>query len=211
MAQIVLLIGKSGSGKSTSLRNFKKGEVGIIQVVDKPLPFKNSIETFKSDEYAKIKAVLLQSKVKSLVIDDSGYLQTNAFMKGHSSNGKGNNVFELYNTIGDNFWDLIRFASTQLPEDKIVYFIMHEEKNDTGDIRPKTIGRMLDEKVCIEGMFTIVLRSVYSDGKYLFRTCTDGLDVTKTPIGMFADKEIDNDLKLVDDTIRSFYQIGGNE
>ena len=86
---------------------------------------------------------------------------------------------------------------------------MHEDKNDFGDIKPKTIGKMLDEKVCVEGMFTIVIRSVLSNGKHVFKTQTDGFDVCKTPIGMFEQSEIDNDLKLVDTTIREYYELGG--
>ena len=70
---------------------------------------------------------------------------------------------------------------------------------------------MLDEKVCVEGLFTIVLRAMKKDGRYIFRTQTDGLDVAKSPIGMFESEEIDNDLKLVDDTIRSYYNISAQE
>ena len=92
---------------------------------------------------------------------------------------------------------------------KIVYFMMHEDKNDAGDIKPKTIGKLLDEKVCIEGMFTIVLRTDIEDGKYIFKTHSDGKDVTKTPIGMFKEDTIENDLKYVDGIIRKYYEIGG--
>ena len=88
---------------------------------------------------------------------------------------------------------------------------MHEEKSETGDIRPKTIGRLLDEKICLEGLFTIVLRSVFANNRYIFRTQTDGLDVSKSPFGMFDELEIDNDLKLVDTKIREFYDLGVNE
>lgn len=205
MGQAVLVIGKSGSGKSTSLRNLS--DVGVINVLGKPLPFKGDVKWVKTDDYAKVKSVLLGAQTSRIVIDDAGYLMTNQFMRGHS---KGGNVFDLYNSIGDNFWDLIQFIGT-LPEDKIVYIFMHEDKNDYGDIKPKTIGKMLDDKVCIEGMFTVVLRALYNDGKYQFKTRTDGLDVVKSPIGMFSDEYIDNDLKIVDDKIRSYYNIGGNK
>jgi hypothetical protein len=84
---------------------------------------------------------------------------------------------------------------------------MHEDKNEFGEIKPKTIGKMLDEKVCIEGLFTIVLRAECKDGNYIFHTKTDGLDVTKTPIDMFSEEEIDNDLKAVDATIREYYDM----
>lgn len=205
----VLIYGKSGSGKSTSLRNF---ETFVINVNNKSLPFrkKEGIVVTNCNEYAKIKTLLLKyiekyPDRKSAVIDDSGYLMTEHFMRGHSG-GKGNAIFELYNKLGDDFYDLIKFVIHQLPNDFIVYLVMHEDKNDLGDIKPKTIGRMLDEKVCIEGMFTIALRALKLDGKYLFATQTDGLDVTKTPLDMFDEEYIDNDLAVVDKTIREYYQ-----
>lgn len=204
----VLIIGKSGSGKSASLRNFKDGELALINVLSKPLPFRNKIKSFVTDDYMKIANALTKSSVNTIVIDDAGYLITNMFMKGHSSTGAGNAVFSLYNSIGDCFWNLIQHVVHNLPEEKIVYFIMHEDKNDFGDIKPKTIGKLLDEKVCIEGMFTIVLRAVKENDKHIFLTKSKGYDVSKTPMGMFDDEEIDNDLKFVDDTIRIYYELG---
>lgn len=201
----VLLLGKSGSGKSASLRNFQSGEIGIINVLGKPLPFRNSLQAIVTDDYNTIYSVLLKAKTNTIVIDDAGYLMTNQFMRSHSSTGRGNDIFAFYNDLGDRFWHLVRFVVEKLPPEKIVYFVMHEDKNDFGDIKPKTIGKMLDEKVCIEGMFTIVIRSILSNGKHVFRTQTDGLDVCKTPIGMFNQEEIDNDLKMVDTTIREYY------
>lgn len=206
----VLIIGKSGSGKSTSLRNFKKGEVGIVNVISKPLPFKNDLPTVNTDSYADIEKVFEKSKANSIVIDDAGYLITNNFMKQHSNVGGGNAVYNFYNDMADKFWRLIE-SIKELPKDKIVYIIMHEDKNDFGDIKPKTIGKILDDKVCIEGMFSIVLRSKKVDKSYYFFTqATDG-DVAKTPMGMFNDLYIDNDLKLVDDTIREYYNLNNKE
>lgn len=206
----VLIIGKSGSGKSTSLRNFKKGEVGIVNVISKPLPFKNDLPTVDTDSYADIEKIFEKSKANSIVIDDAGYLITNNFMKQHSNVGGGNAVYNFYNDMADKFWRLIE-SIKELPKDKIVYIIMHEDKNDFGDIKPKTIGKILDDKVCIEGMFSIVLRSKKVDKSYYFFTqATDG-DVAKTPMGMFNDLYIDNDLKLVDDTIREYYNLNNKE
>lgn len=206
----VLLLGKSGSGKSASLRNFQPGEVGIINVLGKPLPFKGKLPSVVTDNYDTVYTVIAKSKTDSVVIDDAGYLMTNQFMRGHASTGAGNAIFSFYNDLGDRFWSLVRFVVERTPGNKIVYFIMHEDKNDFGDIKPKTIGKMLDEKVCVEGMFTIVIRATISNGKHVFKTQTDGFDVCKTPIGMFESAEIDNDLKLVDTTIREYYEIGGN-
>lgn len=204
----VLLIGKSGSGKSTSLRNFKKEDVGIVNVISKPLPFKNvnELKTVDTDNYADIKTVLEKSKAKSIVIDDAGYLITNQFMRKHANTGGGNAVFSLYNDIADSFWTLTEIVKT-LPQDKIVYFIMHEDKNDFGDIKPKTIGKLIDEKVCLEGLFSIVLRAKKVDKNYYFFTQSTENDVAKSPIGMFNDLYIENDLKNVDNIIREFYNI----
>lgn len=206
----VLIIGKSGVGKTASLRNFNKDEIGVVNVLGKPLPFVNDFKSITTDDYAKIKQTLLNSTVNTLVIDDANYLMTNQFMRGHGA-GKGNAVFELYNQIGDNFWDLIRFVQLQLPEEKIVYLFMHEDKNDMGDIKPKTIGRMLDEKVCIEGMFTIVLRAIKEEGQHYFTTQSDGFDVSKTPMGMFDAPKIENDLRNVTEVIKKYYKLGGNK
>lgn len=202
----VLIIGKSGSGKSASLRNFH--DVGLINVLGKQLPFKNNIKSINTDKYSEIKAVLLKGKALSYCIDDAGYLMTNQFMKGHSSSGNGNAIFSFYNNIGDEFWNLIYFIVKELPQEKIVYLTMHEDKNDFGDIKPKSIGKMLDDKVCIEGLFTIVLRAMKENKDYIFKTQSDGFDVAKSPIGLF-DEIIDNDLKMVDDKIREYYNIKG--
>jgi hypothetical protein len=207
----VLIIGKSGSGKSTSLRNFDEKEIGLINVSKKPLPFKKKFEsTVNTDNYETIIKAIDKTAKNSVVIDDAGYLIVNMFMKGHSTAGTGNAIFGFYNKVGDSFWNLIEFVKT-LPEKKIVYFIMHEDKNDFGDIKPKTIGKILDEKVCLEGLFTIVLRCVVEDKKHLFKTQSDGFDVAKSPIDMFESLEIDNDLKIVDETIRKYWELEGEK
>lgn len=207
----VLIIGKSGSGKSTSLRNFQPGEVGIVNVLGKPLPFRNKLASVTTDDYKKVYSVLKNSKTDCIVIDDAGYLMTNQFMRGHSKGGAGNGIFSFYNDLGDQFWNLVRYVVEELPPQRIVYFMMHEDKNEMGDIKPKTIGKMLDEKVCVEGMFTIVLRCMMMNGKHIFKTQADGLDVCKSPMGMFESLEIDNDLKMVDTTIREYYYLNESE
>lgn len=205
MAIPVLIIGKSGSGKSTSLRNcVGNTDWGLINVLNKPLPFKGKMPQIATDDYAKVIQTLAGSKAKSIVVDDAGYLITNYFMKNHSTKGAGNQIFTMYNTLADNFWNLIEFIKT-LPADKIVYIIMHEDTNEFGDVKPKTIGKMLDEKICLEGMFTIVLRCVQENGKHLFITQSNGGAVSKSPMGMFDTLEIDNDLLAVDTAIRAYY------
>lgn len=207
MATPILIMGKSGAGKSTSMRNCSgNSDWNLIRVLNKPLPFKGKIDGWKTDDYQTVMKCLAQSKAKNIVLDDAGYLITNHFMKGHSAAGAGNGVFTLYNNIGDYFWQLIQFI-IKLPDEKIVYVIMHEEKNDFGDVKPKTIGKLLDEKVCVEGLFTIVLRCIEESGKHLFVTQSEGGAVSKSPIGMFETLTIDNDLLLVEKAVREYYEI----
>ncbi len=208
----VLIIGKSGSGKSTSLRNFDEKELALINVIRKPLPFKKKFEsTLNTDDYTKILKGMGNTQKKTIVIDDAGYLITNHFMSKHSSAGGGNGVFNLYNEIGDYFWTLIEYVKNKLNDDKVVYFIMHENVEENGDIKPKTIGKILDDKVCIEGMFTIALRCMCENDKHYFRTHSNGCDICKTPLGMFEENEIDNDLKNVDRVIREYYELDGGK
>lgn len=211
MAVPVLIIGKSGSGKSASMRNCIDKDFNLIRVLNKPLPFKGNIQGWKTDDYQTIMKALFQSRAKSIVIDDAGYLITNQFMNGHSSTGGGNGAFTLYNNLADYFWNLVQFIINKVPEDKIIYIMMHEDSNDLGEIKPKTIGKLLDEKVCIEGMFTIVLRCIEEGGKHLFVTQTANGAVSKSPIGMFEDLTVDNDLVLVDQIIRNYYEMNKNE
>lgn len=205
MAIPVLIIGKSGCGKSTSLRNCVDNDGwNLINVLNKPLPFKGKIPQVETDDYTQVMQCLAGSKAHSIVVDDAGYLITNYFMRNHSSKGAGNAIFSMYNTLADNFWNLVEFIK-KLPDDKIVYIIMHEDTDDYGNVKPKTIGKLLDEKICLEGMFTIVLRCVQENGKHLFVTQADGGAVSKSPIGMFEELQIDNDLLYVDAKIREYY------
>lgn len=201
----VLIIGESGSGKSTSMRNFDEKELGVVNVLGKPLPFRNSLKTASTDKYEEIKQIVANAKTKSIVLDDVGYCITNEFMRTSKDTG-----YQKFNDIGFHFWDLINFVKN-LDGDKIVYFIMHSDTTDDGRIIPKTLGKMLNEKVCLEGIFSIVLRAMCDNGRYIFRTKTNGYDVAKSPIDMFSEEEIDNDLKMVDTTIREYYGLNKTE
>ena len=208
MGQIVLIYGKSGSGKSRSLKNFAKDEIFFINIEKKALPFRGSFTySLETDNISTIMNQLQKMPMKTAVIDDAGYLLTNAFMRGHSGGKKGAAVYDLYNDIADMYWGLFKFIKNKLPNDVIVYVLMHEDTNDEGATKLKTIGRLLDEKVCLEGMVTICLRCVSDQGKHFFRTVTDGKDITKTPEEMFEAEEIENDLKAVDTAIRTYYEL----
>ena len=197
----VLLIGKSGSGKSTSLRNFKGDEVAVVNVLGKPLPFKSDIKAPKCDDYATILKAIASTPKKTIVIDDAGYLITNEFMKNSSIKG-----YDKFNNMANNFWNLIN-AIKNIEGGKTIYLIMHEDIDDLQNIKPKTIGHLLDEKVDIQGLFTICIRSVYEDGKYLFKLKTNGQDCVKTPFDMIAESEMENDLKAFDKIVREYYEL----
>ena len=201
----VLLIGKSGSGKSASLRNFKKDEIAIANVLGKPLPFKSDLEAPKVDDYNVILKAIENTKKKVIVIDDANYLITNEFM--NKSTVKG---FDKYNEMGNNFFNLIN-GIKNIEGGKTVYLIMHEDTDDEGNVKPKTIGKLLDDKVNIQGMFTICIRAMYDSGNYIFRLKTNGQDCVKTPIGLFEEEQIENDLKLVDEKIREYYELDKEE
>lgn len=198
----ILVLGESGTGKSASLRNFQPEEVGVVNVCGKPLPFRSRIETFKSDDYLQIEKALKASNKKALVIDDCQYLMANEFMRTAKVNG-----YQKFTDIAQNFWTLVRLVIDELPEDVLVYFLGHIERDANGNEKFKTIGKMLDEKITVEGMFTVVLKTYVRDGLYQFSTRNSGADTVKTPIGLFEEPYIDNDLKAVDAAIRDYYNI----
>lgn len=198
----VLILGESGSGKSASMRNFSEGEIGLINVAGKPLPFKSKIKAFMSDDYMMIEDVIKRAKTKTIVIDDAQYLMANEFMRNANVTG-----YQKFTDIAKNFWALVQLVINELQDDSVVYFLGHIERDNNGNEKFKTIGKMLDEKITVEGMFTIVLKTQVQDGKYQFVTQTNGMDTVKSPLGMFSELYIDNDLKMVDQTVRNYYEI----
>lgn len=207
MGECVLIYGKSGSGKSRSLINFGEEEIAIFNVCGKRLPFPKKFRYIKvSDDIGKICGWIssaLPEGVRSVVIDDAGYLMTNKFMKQHATKKTGSGQFDLYNEIADDFWKMIHGIQA-LPDDLIVYVIMHEDTSDYGETKLRTIGKLLNDKVCIEGMCTIVLRCMVKGKDHIFLTQSTGSDISKSPEGMFPE-EIPNDLKAVDDRIREYW------
>ncbi len=201
----IFYYGKSGSGKSRSLKFFAEDEILLINIEGKTLPFRKKFKyVCKTDNIDTIISQLQKMPCKTAVIDDAGYLMTHHFMDNHR-NKKGNASFDMYDDIADKMYFLVQRIKKELPEDVIVYIILHEDTNDMGETKLRTIGKLIDNKVCLEGMVTICIRCMSDNGKHFIRTQTDGFDITKTPEDMFDAVEIDNNLKLVDDTIRKFY------
>lgn len=206
MALPVLILGESGTGKTASLRNCTPDRFGLVNVSKKPLPFRSALKPYNSDDYGKIVGALKLAKAPSIVIDDSQYLMVNAFMRRSKEKG-----YDKYTDIANAHWSLIEFIINSLPENMIVYLMSHVDRDQNGNEKAKTVGRMIDQYITLEGLFTIVLKTHVMDGKYSFLTHNSGFDTVKTPLGMFETDEIDNDLVLVDDAIRSYYNLGGEE
>lgn len=204
-----LIYGKEGVGKTTSLRNYKnfKAGVAVVQVVPKPLPFKREkgLLVAKANTVDGIWELIKKCPAKSIVIDDAGYLMTMRYMS--RARGKGANQFATYDQIADDVWKLMMAIMGDPENDKVVYMMMHEEVKDDGRTGPLTIGKLLDSKVKFPGLFTIILHAVIENKKHVFLTEADDYDVAKSPIDMFSDRAIENDLALVDNTIRDYYNI----
>ena len=201
----VLILGESGSGKSTSLRNFNKDELVIYNVAGKPLPFRGGTQLLRADNvsYNTIMQNMSKKKFRCYVIDDSQYLLAFELF------GRvAEKTYDKFTEMAVHFYDLIQFVIRQMPPDCIVYFLHHTDDID-GKVKAKTVGKMLNEKLTVEGLFSIVLMAKNLDGRYVFRTHSDGRDTVKTPMGMFEPDEIDNDLKAVDAAIREYYSMKG--
>lgn len=201
----VLILGESGSGKSCSLRNFDKEEVVIYNVAGKPLPFRKQLNKADNTSYQQIKNNMAKGNFKRYVIDDSQYLM--AFEMFDKAKETGYNKFT---DVALNFRNLIDFVIKKTSNDTIVYFLHHTETTETGKIKAKTSGKMLDNQLTLEGLFSIVLLCK-TDGKdHYFETQSDGFTTCKSPMDMFESR-IDNDLKIVDEKIREYYELNKNE
>lgn len=214
MSTATLILGKSGTGKSTSLRNLDPNEALLIQVIRKPLPFRAkgwgyfdkesnpNGNIIVSEKWETIIKAMRGTKRKVIVIDDFQYLLANEFMRRTDERG-----FDKFTDIAKHAWEVMSVAS-DLPHDVRVYMLSHIEENEaTGTMKMKTIGKLLDEKITPEGLVTIVLRTAVEDGNYRFVTRNNGMDTTKSPMGMFDADKIDNDLAAVDSLIADYYEI----
>lgn len=201
----VLILGASGSGKSTSMRNFDIDEVGIFNVASKQLPFRKDLKKVNGSSYTTITSALSEPKLKTYVIDDSQYLMAFEMFDKAKETGYGK-----FTDMALHFRNLLKMIVEQTPPDCIVYLLHHTEQTETGTIKAKTSGKMLDNQLTIEGLFSIVLLTKTDGKRYYFETQSDGFSPSKSPMEMF-DKEIDNDLKIVDTTIRKYWNLGGLE
>ncbi len=220
MSTNCLIIGESGTGKSASLRNVNHEETFLIQALNKILPFKgwrdmytpctkedpdgNLMVTDNADVIVALMKKISESKphIKTIIIDDFQYVMANEFMRKHSS-AKGNEVFGLYNDIGDHAWNIC-ITSGSLRDDLTIIILSHSEQNEKGITKCKTIGKMLDDKVDLAGMFTISLETFVESKSYSFITQNTGHNIAKSPIGMFETDLIPNDLKTVIEKIKEY-------
>lgn len=206
MATAVLIMGESGSGKSTSLRNFAPNEISIFNVTSKPLPFKqgkNKIPKIDNATYTDIANALSKPNKRAYVIDDAGYLLSFEMFKRANETG-----YSKFTDMAKNFFDMLDFINTKLPNDVIVYITMHtEDDSEMHKTKAKTIGKMIDQNLNLEGLFAIVLRAMQTEDGYKFITRDDRVSTAKSPMGMFENDTIDNDLKEVDRIIREYYDM----
>ena len=216
MSNMILILGESGTGKSTSIESLDEKETFIIQVINKPLPFrkfkskypllnkeKTSGNRIVSDKAQGIIGCLnwinSQEHIKNVVIDDFQYILANEYMEKALQTG-----YNKFTEMAKNYHSIIQFAQ-QLREDLSIVFMSHLERKDDGTSKIKTIGKLLDEKITVEGLFTIVLNTSMEDGNYYFETQNNGFNTTKSPKGMFEELKIPNDLNYVIEKINEYY------
>ncbi len=211
MAIVTLVLGNSGSGKSFSMQNLDPSLCGVINVMGKPLPFRagKQFRKLNTDNAYEINDRLPTFQAPIVIIDDFQYIMANEFMRGVTDEGSGNSVFQRFNRIGQNAWNILNTAINNTHPDQRIYILSHIEEVD-GKTKIKTMGKMLDEKIVLEGMVTIVLQTTIRNGEHYFMTKNDGTTTVKTPHEMFTSELIPNDLNAVDDAICDFYGIAKN-
>lgn len=199
----VLIEGETGSGKTYSLRNFKPDEIGIFSVEKGRLPFRGDFKVVKHATYGDINKIFKDPKLKRYVIDDSQYLMVNDMFDRAKETG-----YQKYTDLALSFRNLIHDVNMKLPDDVIVYFLHHTETDsNTGRVKAKTVGKMIDQYLTLEGCFDVVLLASVDGTEHYFITQSDGYTTAKSPADMFPDTKIPNDLKVVDEAIRSYWNL----
>lgn len=207
MAIPVLILGESGTGKTASLRNVDPERAWVVQTTNKPLPFRSSgwnDSVFVRDAWERIQSSIYKAPENGrdiVIVDDFQYLMANEFMNRSDERG-----YDKFTEIAKHAWLVIR-AAQEAPGNHRVYFLGHTATDDQGSTRAKTIGKLLDEKITLEGLFTIVLRTAVTDKGYFFSTQNNGHDTVKSPMGLFDSDRIENDLNAVDQAICEYYDI----
>lgn len=214
MGTTTIILGDSGTGKSCSMMNLDPEKTLLIQAIKKPLPFKSKgwkdVKTegggniYVTDSSQHIVAAIQKTKKEIIVIDDFQYIMANEFMRRVLDNETGNSAFQKYNEIAKSVWDILNAANAV--DNKRIYIMAHTQTDEAGRIKVKTIGKLLDEKIVIEGMVTIVLRTAVINDNFVFRTKNSGNDTVKSPVGLFDDETIPNDLAMVDKLIADYYE-----
>lgn len=216
MSNAVLILGESGVGKSTSVRTLNPKETFIVNVIGKPLPFRGAKSKYKqlspdglignyyaTDDTNTLKRLINfvnnnRTDIKNLVIDDFGYTITNSFMR--KANQRG---YDRFIDIAKDMFDILDIVSN-LREELYCFVMMHTETDNQGRSKPKTVGKMIDQYICIEGKFTTVLHAGVVDGNYFFSTNYDGQNMAKSPLGLFDSLLIDNDLQFVKEKMHEY-------
>lgn len=217
MSYACLILGESGTGKTCSLRNLDPKNTLLIQPVRKPLPFRSlgwkeikqkgdPGNVYVTADPQKIIAAMKTSPFDVIIVDDWNYILTRKYMESPT----GCNQFELFKQIGQDGYNIIK-AATELADNKRVYVLAHTQTDDMGHVQVRTLGKLLSEKICVEGLFTTVLRTKVVDGRYHFTTRNSGNDTVKSPIGMFDTAEIENDIANIDRIVCDYYNITSNK
>lgn len=198
MGVCVIVLGKSGSGKSTSLRNFERGEVGVLNVLGKPLPFRRRLECADNADYGRVRDAILSGTRRAWVVDDAGYLMQNENFARAREAG-----FGKFTEMAMHFQEVIR-AANLAPSDTITYLLMHPEADADGREKIKSVGKMIDSQFGIEGAVPVLIDCVVQDGRHLFVTRNDGTNLAKAPIDSLPEV-MDNDLREVDRLLREYW------
>jgi len=218
MSIATLILGESGAGKTSSLRHVEPEKTLLIQSVKKPLPFKSGRWSWfdkesnpagniiVQDGAQKIVNILRKTRKEIIIIDDFQYILINEFMRRILDKESSNSAFAKYNEIAKNAWDILMTANA-LEESKRIYILGHTQETESGRIKIRTIGKLLDDKINIEGLLSIVLRASVINGNYLLNTQNNGMDTVKSPMGLFEDSQIPNDLAAIDRAICDYYGI----
>lgn len=194
------MLGRSGSGKSTSLRNLDPAETGLFNVLGKALPFRGSAAFLRYDrpDYPTIREALGRNNKRLYVVDDSTYLMQNENFAKAKVSGYGK-----FTDMAVNFQQLLD-AALACDGQTVTYFMHHSGRDDRGEERVKTVGKMLDSQYCVEGAFSVVIDCEVRDGRHVFVTENDGTNLAKAPMGSLP-PVMDNDLAEVDRLLREYW------